>query len=60
ISIQSVTLDHKPYTHTFVRRQDITNGRVLQFEPGRLPETERGLAKEDRPISVSSLNSKHQ
>ncbi|WP_161889100.1 GH92 family glycosyl hydrolase [Pontibacter russatus] len=54
VYIQSATLNGKPYSHNYIRHQDIANGGVLRFEMGSKPATDRGTREEDKPFSLSS------
>jgi putative alpha-1,2-mannosidase len=53
VYIQSATLNGKPYTHNWISYADITNGGTLHFVMGSKPALDRGLAREDRPFSLS-------
>jgi predicted alpha-1,2-mannosidase len=52
IYIQSVKLNGKPYTHSYLTYQEIMQGGSLEFEMGSLPNKQFGAAHEDRPASV--------
>lgn len=52
IYIQSVKLNGKPYTHSYITYKDIMQGGSLEFEMGPLPNKQFGAAIEDRPASV--------
>ena len=51
IYIQSVKLNGKPYTHSYISYEDIMQGGTLEFEMGPLPNKQFGTAPEDRPMS---------
>lgn len=53
VYIQSATLNGKPYDLNWITHADIANGGVLSFKMGNTPNKQRGVAKEDRPFSVS-------
>ncbi|MFD0793073.1 GH92 family glycosyl hydrolase [Mucilaginibacter litoreus] len=53
VYIQSATLNGKPYTHNWLNHSSITSGGTLRFIMGNKPAYKRGLAKADRPFSVS-------
>lgn len=50
--IQSVTLNGKSYTKSFINYEDIVNGGTLIFEMGKTPNKKFGLYPEDRPSSL--------
>lgn len=50
--IQSITLNGKPYTKSYILHKDLMQGGKLIFEMGSTPSTTWGTAKEDRPKSV--------
>lgn len=52
--IQSIELNGKPYTKTYITHADIMKGGVLKFEMGSLPNKNFGTAKADMPYSVSN------
>ncbi|MBE9585816.1 GH92 family glycosyl hydrolase [Mucilaginibacter sp. JRF] len=54
VYIQSATLNGKPYTHNWLSHQAIMNGGTLRFTMGAKPAYKRGLAKADKPFSVST------
>lgn len=49
IYIQSVSLNGKPYTKTYITYEDIMSGGKLEFTMGNTP-SEFGSSKEDRPL----------
>ncbi|MGL5620249.1 MAG: glycoside hydrolase domain-containing protein, partial [Tannerellaceae bacterium] len=49
--IQSVKLNGKPYTKSYIIHNDIMNGGTLEFEMGPEPNKSFGAAPEDRPQS---------
>lgn len=53
VYIQSATLNGQPYTHHWLRHADIMNGGKLVLQMGAQPATQRGLAEEDKPFSLS-------
>ena len=52
IYIQSVTLNGKPYSKSYINHEDIMNGGNLTFVMGNQPNKAFGAAPEDRPISA--------
>lgn len=56
VYIQSATLNGKPFTHNYITQTDIMNGGILHFEMGSKPNETRGIAKDDRPFSVSTAS----
>lgn len=52
IYIQSVTLNGKPYTKSYIKHSDIMKGGELVFEMGSTPNKEFGARAEDRPQSM--------
>ena len=52
IYIQSVMLNDKPYTKSYIQHTDIINGGTLVFKMGSEPNKQWGLDKTDRPYSV--------
>ena len=59
VYIFSATLNGRPYTHNWIRYQDIAAGGVLQLEMSAQPEYHRGTAPEDKPFSVSTSPSNY-
>ncbi|WP_295121501.1 GH92 family glycosyl hydrolase [uncultured Chitinophaga sp.] len=53
VYIQSATLNGKPYTKHYITHGDIMTGGKLWLQMGPNPATNRGLAEEDKPFSVS-------
>ena len=49
IYIQSVQLNGKPYTKSYITYQDIMNGGTLEFTMGATPNKDFGKAAADRP-----------
>lgn len=49
IYIQSVKLNGKPYTKSFIEHRDIVSGGTLEFEMGKQPSVTFGVAQNDRP-----------
>lgn len=52
IYIQSVTLNGKPYTKSFITFNDMMKGGELVFEMGATPNKEFGTNRADRPQSM--------
>ena len=50
--IQSVELNGKPYTKTYIMYNDVMNGGTLKFVMGNIPDKNYGTAASDRPKSV--------
>ncbi|MCO6043960.1 GH92 family glycosyl hydrolase [Aeoliella sp. ICT_H6.2] len=50
IHIQSMTLDGKPVTRSWISHNDITSGGVLKLEMGKEPNKEWGNDPADRPF----------
>lgn len=48
--IQSVKLNGKPYTKTYIKHADIEAGGILEFVMGDEPNKEWGVSKDDRPF----------
>ena len=53
VYIQSAILNGNVYTHNWIRYEDISNGGVLHFDMGSMPNKTRGLAENDKPFSLS-------
>jgi putative alpha-1,2-mannosidase len=53
IYIQSVTLNGKPYSKSYITHKDIVAGGELVFVMGSTPNKAFGQKKEDRPQSIS-------
>jgi predicted alpha-1,2-mannosidase len=51
--IQSVTLNGKPYTKTYIDHATLLEGGILEFEMGLLPNKKWGLAGKDWPSSAN-------
>ncbi len=51
IYIQSVTLNGKPYSKSYIKHSDIMQGGALVFEMGPQPNKQFGSKAEDRPQS---------
>ncbi len=51
IYIQSVELNGKPYTHTYINYKDIIGGGSLVLDMGPVPNKQFGARPEDRPKS---------
>jgi putative alpha-1,2-mannosidase len=52
IYIQSVTLNGKPYTKSFITHKNILKGGTLKFVMGGKPNIEFGKKDKDRPKSI--------
>lgn len=52
IYIQSVRLNGKPYSKSYIMHQDIVKGGNLEFTMGSKPNTKFGTAESDRPKSM--------
>ncbi len=52
IYIQSVSLNGKEYTKSFITHKDIVKGGTLVFKMGSTPNTNFGKANQDRPQSI--------
>jgi predicted alpha-1,2-mannosidase len=50
--IQSVKLNGKPYTKSYINHKDIVEGGTLEFEMGATPSATFGVDKADRPVSI--------
>ncbi len=53
IYIQSVTLNGKPYTKSYLKHKDIINGGSIIFEMGNRPHKTWAVEKENRPFSIA-------
>lgn len=53
VYIRNAKLNGKNHTRNYIRYSDIANGGVLELQMGDQPEKSRGVAKEDRPFSLS-------
>jgi len=51
--IQRVTLNGKPYTHTYILHKDIIKGGKMVMQMGAKPAAGWGTKTTDRPYSVS-------
>ncbi|WP_084555800.1 GH92 family glycosyl hydrolase [Alkaliflexus imshenetskii] len=52
IYIQSVTLNNRPITRTYITYREIMNGGTLVFEMGNTPNKSFGKLPEDRPLDA--------
>lgn len=43
----------KPYTRMYINHGDILNGGTLEFVMSTSPDKKRGLAKSDKPYSLT-------
>jgi len=50
--IQSIKLNGKPYTKSYINHKDVVAGGTLEFEMGAEPSKTYGVDKADRPVSV--------
>lgn len=48
--IQSVKLNGRPYTKTYIMHSDIEKGGILEFVMGDEPNKEWGIGKDDQPV----------
>ena len=53
VYIQSATLNGKPFSRTFLRYGEITDGGILKLEMSDSLNTTRGTARADRPFSLT-------
>ncbi|WP_285010801.1 GH92 family glycosyl hydrolase [Pedobacter faecalis] len=53
VYISNATLNGQTYTKNFITHQDLIKGGTLKFEMSNKPNTQRGLATEDKPFSLS-------
>ena len=51
--VKSVKLNGKTYTKMYITHDDILKGGVLEFRMGATPNKQRGLAKADKPYSLT-------
>ena len=51
--VKSVTLNGKPYTKTYITHEDLMAGGVLEFVMSDKPNKKRGIAKADKPYSLT-------
>ncbi|WP_425494626.1 GH92 family glycosyl hydrolase [Luteolibacter pohnpeiensis] len=54
VYIQSAKLNGETWTKNFIRYADLMKGGVLELEMGPTPNKQRGVAKSDRPFSLSA------
>lgn len=52
--VKSVRLNGKNYTKMYITHGDILNGGILEFLMSSSPNTKRGLAKGDKPYSLTA------
>jgi predicted alpha-1,2-mannosidase len=57
VYINSATLNGKNYSRTFILHSDIINGGVLRFDMSAKPNKYRGIAKKDKPYSLTEIHS---
>ncbi len=55
VYIQNATLNGQPFSRTYLRYSDLTNGGTLKLDMGSSPNPSRGTAKADRPFSLSEV-----
>jgi len=53
VYIRRATLNGVPYTHNFIRHEDIVRGGVLRFEMSDTPAYDRGILDSDKPFSLT-------
>ncbi|WP_431217973.1 GH92 family glycosyl hydrolase [Puia sp. P3] len=53
VYIRRATLNGVPYTHNFIRHQDILRGGLLRFEMSDTPAYDRGIQDSDKPFSLT-------
>ncbi|WP_256007152.1 GH92 family glycosyl hydrolase [Pedobacter deserti] len=53
VYISNATLNGQTYTKNFITHQDLIKGGTLKFQMSNKPNTQRGLATEDKPFSLS-------
>jgi putative alpha-1,2-mannosidase len=46
-------LNGKPYSKTYITHSDLMNGGTLEFVMSSTPNKKRGLAKADKPYSLT-------
>ena len=51
--VKSVTLNGKPYAKTYITHEDLMAGGVLEFVMSDKPNKKRGVAKADKPYSLT-------
>ena len=51
--VKEVRLNGKPYTKTYITHDDVLAGGVLEFVMSSKPNKKRGLAKADKPYSLT-------
>ena len=52
--VRSVKLNGKPYSKLYITHADLTAGCTLEFEMSDRPNRRRGLARADKPYSLSN------
>lgn len=58
VYIKQGKLNGQPFNRTYLKHSDITNGGELQLEMSAIPNMERGLLKQDRPFSLSTIDNR--
>ena len=53
VYIRSASLNGKPFSKNYLRYNELIDGGILRFQMSDQPAMSRGIAKEDRPFSVS-------
>ena len=51
--VKAVRLNGKPYSKTYITHSDLMNGGTLEFVMSSTPNKKRGLAKADKPYSLT-------
>ena len=51
--VKSVKLNGKPYSKMYITHEDILKGGILEFNMSATPNKKRGLAKSDKPYSMT-------
>ena len=52
--IKSITLNGKPYSKTYLKHSDLTEGGTLEFVMSSKPNKRRGIALTDKPYSLTN------
>ena len=56
VYIKSASLNGEPFTRNFIKHSEISNGGVLKLEMSNNPAITRGIAKPDKPFSLTKSN----
>lgn len=51
--VKSVKLNGRPYTKMYITHEDILKGGILEFQMSTRPNKKRGLARADKPYSLT-------